>query len=116
MNYLNFLWKRYRFLVTAVLLLLVNIGVIFFADLTYSRQIRLFSTASFLLFYLLSSKERNVFILATLLFFLGKDIAIQSYESFAGNICYLFFGILVYGTIILERFQKIRNIEIEIQN
>ena len=112
MNYLNFLWKRHRFLVIAIILLLVNSGVIYFTDLTHSRQIRLFSTASFLLFYLLSNKKRNVFILATLLFFLGKDIAIQGYESYVGNIVYLLFGILVYGTIILERLQKIRNIEI----
>lgn len=112
MNYLNFLWKRHRFSVIAVVLLLINSGVIFFTDLNHSRQIRLFSTASFLLFYLVSNKKYNVFILVILLFFLGKDTAIQGYESYVGNILYLLFGILVYGTVILECFQKIRNIEI----
>lgn len=112
MNYLNFLWKRHRFLIIAITLLLVNSCVIFTTDLHHSRQIRLFSTFTFLFFYLLSSKKRNIFILATLLFFLGKDIAIQNYESYVGNIFYLLFGILAYGSIILERFKKIRNINI----
>lgn len=112
MNYLNFIWKRYRFLVIAAVLLLVNVCVIFTTNLDHNRQIRLASTVCFLLFYLVSSKKRNPFILVTLLFFLGKDIAIQGYETYIGNIFYLLFGILAYGTLIVDRFQKIKTIKI----
>jgi len=59
-----------------------------------------------------SSKKRNLFVLGALLFFLGKDIAIQGYETYVGNIFYLLFGILAYGALIAERLQKLRTIKI----
>jgi len=62
-------------------------------------------------FYLFSSSKRNKFILAALIFFVLKDIFIQQYEEQSGYLLYLFFGIMAYATIIIERLPRLKKIK-----
>ena len=112
MNFSKLLLNFKRQHLALGLLILFNLVVISVSDISDSRWIRLISTALFFVYFIKYSAKINVFILMVLAFMVLRDISIQYYEEPLGHMAFLIFGVLAYGTLILERLPKLKEIRL----
>ena len=103
--------ERIIFSVFVVAAVLINLAVIAFLDLETSRLARLITLVLFFVYYRILKSFTNSWIALALLLFLIRDVFFQFYEEPWGYKLYIILGVLVYSTLVLERFPKLSDLK-----
>ena len=105
----NYLKRQSRGLLFLIFsLAVINLAVVFYADLDHSRIFRLLTMSLFFIFYFFKKEFNDKRMTAILLLFILRDIFFQFYEIPWGYKGYMFLGILILTAMTAEILPRLR--------